>query len=95
MKYLFVLFAIALNGMDITIAEQLKKLQQQVSDLSSQVSLLTAYVLRLDTEVKSMQSKQLLLSRSGSSEALSLFSTDFLGSPRRSPKLHKGDDLGN
>lgn len=91
MKYLFVLFAIALNGMDITIAEQLKKLQQQVSDLSSQVSLLTAYVL----EVKSMQSKQLLLSRSGSSEALSLFSTDFLGSPRRSPKLHKGDDLGN
>ena len=91
MKYLFVLFAIALNGMDITIAEQLKKLQQQVSDLSSQVSLLTAYVL----EVKSMQGKQLLLSRSGSSEALSLFSTDFLGSPRRSPKLHKGDDLGN
>ncbi len=92
MKYLFVLFAIALNGMDInTTLEQLK---QQVSALSSQVSLLTAYVLRLDTEVKSMQSRQ-LLSRSGSSEALSLFSTDFLGSPRRSPKLHKGDDLGN
>ena len=88
MKYLFVLFAIALNGMDInTTLEQLK---QQVSALSSQVSLLTAYVL----EVKSMQSRQ-LLSRSGSSEALSLFSTDFLGSPRRSPKLHKGDDLGN
>lgn len=92
MKYLFVLFAIALNGMDInTTLEQLK---QQVSALSSQVSLLTAYVLRLDTEVKSMQSRQ-LLSRSGSSEALSLFNTDFLGSPRRSPKLHKGDDLGN
>ena len=88
MKYLFVLFAIALNGMDIAV-EQLK---QQVASLSAQVSLLTAYVLRLDTEVKS---KQLLLSRSGSSEALSLFSTDFLGSPRRSPKLHKGDDLGN
>ena len=92
MKYLFVLFAIALNGMDInTTLEQLK---QQVSALSSQVSLLTAYVLRLDTEVKSMQSKQ-LLSRSGSSEALSLFSTGFLESPRRSPKLHKGDDLSN
>ena len=91
MKYLFVLFAIALNGMDINIVEQFK---QQVASLSAQVSLLTAYVLRLDTEVKSMQSKQ-LLSRSGSSEALSLFSTGFLESPRRSPKLHKGDDLSN
>ena len=91
MKYLFVLFAIALNGMDINIVEQFK---QQVASLSAQVSLLTAYVLRLDTEVKSMQSKQ-LLSRSGSSEALIGFGSGFLESPRRSPKLHKGDDLGN
>ena len=92
MKYLFVLFAIALNGMDInTTLEQLK---QQVASLSAQVSLLTAYVLRLDTEVKSMQSRQ-LLSRSGSSEALIGFGSGFLESPRRSPKLHKGDDLGN
>ena len=91
MKYLFVLFAIALNGMDINIVEQFK---QQVASLSAQVSLLTAYVLRLDTEVKSMQSRQ-LLSRSGSSEALIGFGSGFLESPRRSPKLHKGDDLSN